>query len=130
MTSNVGYTSSKIGFNSSKSNSELKETFSIPFINRIDSIFNFDYLNYNDIKLIVKDKLKNIRDKYKSKNIKVKISNTVVDNIIELSNYKDFGARKIDKIIKNKIESQIINDILEDKQNIVIKELNFDKVIN
>lgn len=130
MTSNVGYDTKNIGFNNNKYNSNLKDTFSIPFINRIDNIFNFDYLNIDDIKIIIEKKLKRLKNKYNKKNIKIKISNDVINNIIELSNYKEYGARKIDKIIKNDIESIIINDILDDKKNIYIKNINKEIINN
>ena len=45
MTSNIGYNDINVGFNKNIDNaSKLKEEFSIPFINRIDNIINFNYL--------------------------------------------------------------------------------------
>ena len=52
------------------------------------------------------------------------------DEIIELSNYREFGARKIDKIIKNDIETIIINDILNNEREIYITKIKKEKVIN
>ena len=102
MTSNIGFNNNSIGFNNkNKVNNELKDVFSIPFINRIDNILSFDYLSYNNIKEIVNKELKKIKDKYKKKGIMVKINNRVIEEIIDNSNYKEFGARKINKIIKN-----------------------------
>lgn len=123
-TSNIGFNTKNIGFNNkNKINNELKETFSIPFINRIDNILTFDYLSYNSIKNIVESKIKKIKDKYKKKDIKLNISKNVIEEIISDSNYSDFGARKIDKIIKNKIEVIIINGIIEGKKSISIKSI-------
>ena len=131
MTSNVGFNSNSIGFNNSnKVNNELKEIFSIPLINRIDNILTFDYLNEENIEKIVNNKLSKLKKKYKNKGITVKISNNVKKDIIELSNYKEFGARRIDKIIKNDIDSMIINEILNDKKIINIKNIKKEKVIN
>ncbi len=125
MTSNIGFNKQNIGFNSdNKINNELKDNFSIPFINRIDNIFTFNYLNEYDIRYIINNKLKKLRDKYKNKNVSVKISNTVIDDIVKLSNYHEFGARKIEKIIKNNIESIIINEILNDKKIVNIKNID------
>ena len=42
----------------------------------------------------------------------------------------EFGARKIDKIIKNDIESIIINEIIDNKKIINIKKIKKEKVIN
>jgi len=129
MTSNIGFNSKGIGFNNgNKVNNDLKDNFSVPFINRIDSIITFDYLNEDNVREIIKNRLKNLRDKYKNKNITVKISNEVIDEIIKLSSYKEFGARKIDKIIKNNIESIIMNEVLCNKNIVNIKSIEKEKV--
>lgn len=131
MTSNIGFNSKNIGFNNSnKVNNELKDNFSIPFINRIDNIIKFDYINDSDIRKIINQKLKRFKNKYGNKGITVKINSNVMEDIIELSNYKEFGARKIDKIIKNDIETLVINEILNDKKIVNIKTIKKEKVIN
>ena len=104
--------------------------FSIPFINRIDNILSFDYLSYNNVKEIINKELKKIKDKFQKKNIKLKVFSGVIDEIIDSSNYKEFGARKINKIIKNDLENIIINDILDNKEIINIKSINKDKIMN
>ena len=124
MTSNVGFNNNSIGFNNkNKVSNELKETLSIPFINRIDNVLTFEYLTHDNIKQIVEDQIKKLKNKYKKKDIKLKINNTVIEEIIEKSNYKEYGARKIDKIIKNDLEMIIINSIPENKDNINIKTI-------
>lgn len=124
MTSNIGFNNNSIGFNNkNKVNNELKEVFSIPFINRIDNLLTFDYLTYDNIKEIVNNDIKKLKNKYSKKNISLKINSKVIEEIIEESNYKEFGARRIDKIIKNSLENIIINNILDDKQNINIKSI-------
>jgi len=131
MTSNVGFTSNNIGFNNkSKVNNDLKENFSIPFINRIDNIFTFEYLNNDNIKEIIKNRIKKLKDKYKNKSIILKIGNGAITEIIENSNYKEFGARKIDKLIKNDIETLVINEILDGKKTININNIKKEKVNN
>ena len=124
MTSNIGFNEENIGFkkNENKVIQKLKENFSIPFINRIDNILIFDKLKKEDIKKLINDKLIEIKRKYLS-NINLKIDDKVIENIIEESNYEEFGARKIDKIIKDKIENQIIDDIISKKEEVYIKEL-------
>ena len=127
-TSNVGFNNKNIGFiNENKVNSELKEYFSIPFINRIDNILTFEYLTKDNIKDIVKLKLKKLKGKYKVKGIKLVINKNVIEEIINLSNYKDFGARKIDKIIKNKLDNIVISSVIEGKSEINIKSIK-DKI--
>lgn len=130
MTSNIGFNNKSIGFNNkNKVSNELKDVFSIPLINRIDNILTFNYLTRDNIKQIVEEEIKKLKNKYKKKGIVVKINNNVIEEIIEISNYKEFGARKIDKIIKNEIEMIIINEILDNKDNISIKTIG-KKVMN
>lgn len=124
MTSNIGFNNNSIGFNNkNKVSNELKDVFSIPLINRIDNILTFDYLTIDNIKEIVNNEIKKLKNKYKKKDITVKINSNVIDEIIDISNYKEFGARKIDKIIKNDIEMIIINSILDNKTIVNIKTI-------
>ena len=60
---------------------------------------------------------------YKKKNINVKINNKVINEIVNLSNYKEYGARKLDKIIKDKVDNYIIDEIIEGKVSINLQTL-------
>ncbi len=125
MTTNKGADYKNIGFNDSKDkiNSELKELFNIAFINRIDDIIIFKKLNNQDIHKIVDIKISNLINKHKELN--VNISKNVINEIIEESNYQEYGARKIDKIINNKIENIIIDNIIENN-----KTINIDSILS
>lgn len=120
MTTNIGAKNKNIGFNQKDNNfnKELLEAFNIAFINRIDEIINFNYLNKEDIKKIIIYKLNKMKNLYKE--ITISINAEVIDEVIEESNYKEFGARKIDKIIKNRIENIIIDNIIEEKKEVNI----------
>ena len=124
MTSNIGFNEETIGFNKNQTKiiQKLKEHFSIPFINRIDNIIIFDKLNKEHIQELINKKIFDIKRKYLN-NIKLEIEEKVIEEIIKESNYKEFGARKIDKIIKDKIENQIIDNIINKNEEIHIKEL-------
>ncbi|MBQ4634647.1 MAG: ATP-dependent Clp protease ATP-binding subunit [Bacilli bacterium] len=115
MTSNIGYENSKVGFNQENTNSELKEYFSKSFINRIDNIIRFNYLDESAIDKIVGGKLELLKQKYLKKGIKIKYNSRIKKEIINNSNYKEFGARKIDKYIKDKIETKLIDEIIDNK---------------
>ncbi len=127
MTSNIGFDEINVGFNKNNDDlTKLKEYFSIPFINRIDNIISFNRLNEEDIKKIIDMRINNLIKKYK--NIKIKIDDTVINDIIKLSNYNEFGARKIDKIIKDKLENTIIDKIIDNKKSVHIKTLEYLRV--
>ena len=68
--------------------------------------------------------LKKLKSKYKNKGIKVTIFKNVVNEIIEKSKYKEFGARKISKIIKELVENQIIEKCMNDVTNVNVMTIN------
>ena len=123
MTTNKGSEKKSIGFNDNKNNinSELKETFNIALINRIDDIITFNTLNEEDIKKIINLEIKKLKEKYQKVNIN--IEDNIINEIIYESNYKELGARKINKIIKNKLENIIIDNIINDNYNINIDSI-------
>lgn len=127
MTSNIGFNENNIGFSNDKNNiieQKLKENFSLPFINRIDTTIFFKSLNKEDIAKIVDMNLKKLKNKYKNKGIKVTVSKNVINEIIEKSKYKEFGARKISKIIKELVENQIIEKCMNGITNVNIVSTN------
>ncbi|MCI8778467.1 MAG: ATP-dependent Clp protease ATP-binding subunit [Bacilli bacterium] len=124
MTSNIGFNDIEIGFNKNNNDvvlTKLKEYFSLPFINRIDNVIIFNKLTYEDIHKITDQKLNNLRNKYSGRKIKLRFSKDLIPSIIKESNYEEFGARKIDKIIKDNIENQIIEEVINGKKNILVK---------
>ena len=126
MTSNLGFNDINVGFVNDNNNivmSKLKDNFNVAFINRIDNVITFNKLTKENIIELVKDKLKLLKDKYKLKNIKIKFSKNIVDDIVLKSNYEEFGARKLDKIIKDSIENYIIDNILEGNEEIEVNKL-------
>ena len=104
----------------------MKEYFSLPFINRIDNTIIFNKLTYDNIYTITLKKLDHLKEKYARKNIKLRFSKNLVDDIVKEANFEEFGARKIDKIIKDTVENQIIEKIIDGKTSIFIKH-NFEK---
>src|SRR5574344_632124 len=125
MTSNIGYDEDSIGFNKQDIHeSKITDNFSIPFINRVDSIIYFNSLTEDNIRTIINNKIVILKDKYKNKSVKVKITHNEVDEMIVLSNYTSYGARKIDKILKDKVEDIIVDNILNNNYNITISTIN------
>lgn len=123
MTSNIGFDEINVGFNKNiNSTTKLKEYFSIPFINRIDNIISFNNLEEEDIKKLAKNKIDKLILKYHKK-IKIRVDDNIIEEIVRLSNYKEFGARKIDKIIKNKLESMIVDKIIANRKSVNIKTI-------
>ena len=111
MTSNIGLNNSSIGFHTNKDEkviNKLKEILNIEFVNRISEVLIFDSLKEQDILKIIDIKLKNEIDAYRGHiNVK-KISLNKKKKILRQSNYKEFGARQLDKLI----EKEILEDIV------------------
>ena len=122
MTSNVGFHEINVGFNNNMKMSRLNDSFSIPFMNRVDKVICFNPLNEDDIYKIVRMQLKEFKDKYSEK-INIKISKEAFNEIVSLSNYEEYGARKIAKIIKDKIETIVIDKIIDGETEVYIKNL-------
>ena len=121
MTSNVGFEKGNVGFNSTTNDkviSNLKENFNVSFINRIDNVVIFNHLTKKDIEKIVKMKLEKLKTKYNK--YKLKIDKCVINEIIGLSNYQEFCARKVDKLITSNVENIIIDKRLEGSKEIEI----------
>ncbi len=127
MTSNIGFHDINIGFQETTYSSittKLKEYFSVPFINRIDNIIIFNKLSKKDITFLIQTKLNNLKDRYESKSIDIKYNNDIINEIIKESEYYEFGARKLDKIISEYVENQIIDGLINNKQKITINTLH------
>lgn len=125
MTSNLSSNNDNIGFTKNKNSylqEKLNEYFSVEFINRIDDIIVLNELSEESIKLLIKDKLKKLKKEYLSRNIKITFSTKIVDKICRESNYKKYGARKLDKIIDKKVNNYIINEILKGRNKISVLE--------
>ena len=123
MTTNKGTESKEIGFitSNNKTIKELKETFNIALLNRIDNIITFNNLSKQNINKIINIHLSNLKNKYH--NYQINISKNTIDELINESVYSIYGARKIEKIIKNKLENIIIDEILENKEIINIDSI-------
>ena len=125
MTSNSGFERNGIGFNGSNSDnviSGLKCYFNLAFINRLDNVITFNKLGKNDIRYIINNRLDYIRDKYC--NIDIVLSDNIIDDIIIKSEYEEFGARKVLRIISKYIENVVIDAIINNNKEIVINSLD------
>jgi len=123
MTSNIGFHDNNVGFNKNKKlNNKLNDSFSIPFMNRVDSVIKFNNLTYENVEIIVKNEINKLKEKYNNK-MEIKISNNVIKEIIMLSDFENYGARKVKRLIKDKIEYEIIEALLNDKIEVYIKEI-------
>lgn len=124
MTSNLGSNQSSIGFCNSKKalhNTHLEEYLGVELVNRIDHIWYFKNMSKDVITSIIQSRLENI--KKTRKNIKIKFSTEIVEEIRNMCNYTKFGARKIEKIISEEVDSVIIDQLVQGKNFVVVEKL-------
>ncbi len=91
---------------------ELKKFFKPEFLNRLDEIVIFNNLELNDIKEIAKIQLKNLEKRLNKKNLKFKITDEAINQLVENSFDHAYGARPLKRIIQKQIETKISNNIL------------------
>ncbi|MBO8229783.1 ATP-dependent chaperone ClpB [Prochlorococcus marinus str. MU1404] len=113
---------------------ELKKFFKPEFLNRLDEIVIFNNLEFNDIKEIAKIQLQNLEKRVNKKNLKFKISDEVINQLVENSYDHSYGARPLKRIIQKQIETKISNNLLNNhylnKDEINIYLLNGEIIVD
>ena len=91
---------------------EIKKFFKPEFLNRLDEIVIFNNLEFNDIKEIAKIQLQHLEKRLNKKNLKFKITDEAINQLVENSFDHAYGARPLKRIIQKQIETKISNNIL------------------
>lgn len=116
MTSNIG--SEYIIDNKENSNNlvmnELKQYFKPEFINRIDEIIIFKSLTKEVVYNILNKIIKDLELRLKDKRLKINLTKTAKDFIINNSYDENYGARPIKRYVGRNIESLIAKNIIND----------------
>ena len=123
MTSNINSEHDSIGFNQSIDNDEnnIRNILSTSFVNRINRICYFKNLDESDIRRIINKKIKELSSNYNKYHITITVNDEFVSELIEKSNYHVYGARRINKMINDKIDQIVIDNIVKGKKRVVIK---------
>ncbi len=91
---------------------EIKKFFKPEFLNRLDEIVIFNNLELTDIKEIAKIQLQHLEKRLSKKNLKFKITDDAINQLVENSFDHTYGARPLKRIIQKQIETKISNNIL------------------
>ena len=120
MTSNLG--SEYILDNEDNANelvmNELKNTFRPELINRIDEIIVFNSLKQDVIGEIVDKVIKELNDRLQQNYIRVEITNTVREKIIEEAYDPRYGTRPIKRYITKNIENLIAHKLIDENMKV------------
>lgn len=108
---------------------ELQKVFRPEFINRIDETIIFNTLNESVIEKIIVKELNNLSKRvYENQEITIKFDSKINKYVLEKGYNKIFGARPINRLIKNDIESFIAKKIISgDMKKDQTYELTCDK---
>ena len=120
MTSNIKSDIDNIGFNNNGKDNNLRNSLSTEFVNRINKICYFNDIDIDNIKKIIRNKIKELTKKYQKYNIKITIGNKIINDIVKEIDYSNYGARKINKAIEDKVDDLVINGIINNKRTIKI----------
>ncbi|KLL01043.1 Clp protease ClpX [Bacillus pumilus] len=126
MTSNAGSADKtvKVGFQSDQEEAieeqslidSLSSYFKPEFLNRFDSIIQFDSLDRNDLVKIVDLLLNELSEQLKEQNLTVHVTNEAKEKIAELGYHPAFGARPLRRTIQEHVEDQMTEILLEEEQ--------------
>ena len=124
MTSNVGFHETHVGFHGETKQTiqtRLKEYFRMPFLNRIDDIVLFQPLSEEVMRTLIRKQLQSLKEKYQKQNIQIAFTEELEDQILKKSEYEQYGARRLGKVVNDLCENQIIDEILNEKTEITLK---------
>ncbi|MFD1356534.1 AAA family ATPase [Fictibacillus halophilus] len=126
MTSNAGASvkqTKKLGFNAEQLEKEthildsLGGYFKPEFLNRFDSIVQFQSLKEEHLVKIVDLMLKELSEQLQEQNITLTVTSASKQKLAKLGYHPSFGARPLRRIIQEHIEDKIA-DVLLDEENV------------
>ena len=111
--SNVGFNSPDLADTSEKVKDEAKKFFTAEFLNRLDGVLVFNSFTKSDIQKITEMELSLVKDKLAEKKIGLSIDNEVAQALVEKTLDLNCGARPLQRLIHEKIESLIAMDLVD-----------------
>ncbi|MBU9711211.1 ATP-dependent Clp protease ATP-binding subunit [Evansella tamaricis] len=139
MTSNAGVGQKKkdsLGFTSTGESTaisvleKLADYFKPEFLNRFDSIVDFNHLEKEELIAIVDIMVSEVTEKLKEHGISMSITDMAKNKIAELGYHPAFGARPLRRVIQEQIEDKVTDLIIDeghlDSISVDVKE---DKIV-
>ncbi|ANQ53161.1 Clp protease ClpX [Thermosipho affectus] len=94
---------------------EVKKTFRPEFLNRIDEIVVFHKLTEKHIREIIDILLKDIRSRLESKGLKLELTKSAKDFLVQEGYEPAYGARPLKRTIQRYIEDPLSEELLKGK---------------
>ncbi len=106
----------------------LKGHFRPEFLNRIDEIIVFHALSKDNIRNIVQIQLDRVTRTAAAQGITLKMSDALVEHLVEAGYQPEFGARELKRQIRQEVETRLAREILGDAlQTGDTVEIGYDK---
>ena len=120
MTSNAGAQyagQASIGFQGSVSRGEamlrqVKKTFKPEFINRLSATVVFNDMDRQMATLILRKKLNELQEKLTARNVKMKLTDEVFEQLLNEGFTREYGAREMDRVINQRLKPRLMREIL------------------
>ncbi|KOO50502.1 ATP-dependent Clp protease ATP-binding subunit [Priestia koreensis] len=138
MTSNAGITEKKITVGFEKVNDAIKETsildslsayFKPEFLNRFDSIIEFNHLEKADLVKIVDIMLDELQETLTEQDLSMTVSDAAKEKLAELGYHPAFGARPLRRVIQEQLENRITDFILEETSTAFTVDVENDEIV-
>jgi len=100
-----------------KIDEELKRLFRPEFLNRVDAIVTFKPLTPGQVRQIVDLEVRRLQKHLTEQDVLITITDRAKDRLAEEGFDKQFGARPLRRVITNRIEDQLSEELLRGKFN-------------
>jgi ATP-dependent Clp protease ATP-binding subunit ClpB len=94
---------------------EVSQHFRPEFINRIDEIVVFHALSQSHIKDIAGVQLKILADRLAEQDMKLQVSNSAINELVNIGFDSVYGARPLKRAIQSRLENKLAKLILQGK---------------
>ncbi len=97
---------------------ELKDDLRPELINRLDDIIIFKALTRKDAKKIAKILIRELNERLRDKNIKIKLSRKAINYIVKEGFSEEYGARPLRRVLQDEVEGILADWFLENKREV------------
>ncbi|BDR59236.1 ATP-dependent chaperone ClpB [Xylocopilactobacillus apicola] len=93
----------------------MRAHFKPEFLNRVDAILEFNALSEDDVVRIVSIDMQDLKNRLKDQRIELEVTPAVLEWIGKSSYDPSFGARPVQRFIKNNVETPLAKEIIAGK---------------
>lgn len=95
----------------------LKDKFKPEFLNRIDETIIFNSLSEENIGIIIKNEIKEVKERIADLNYNLVVNKSAMDFIAKEGYHKEYGARPLKRAIQKYVEDPITDAVMDGELN-------------